>query len=402
MNEPMNFETWGVYPAGGKGERLFPISTPDCPKPFCPINDGSGQTFIQATQARAEKVGVAPEHAVVITTNPIQTALTKKQLLPMGVLEEHILEISPEHDYAGAMCVAGEYVYNQSKGAVILNMAADQWVDAGDNFVQTVTAGIRNAYMGNPTIVTIEYDGIDFGTICGCGHAIDDGGDAICRRVIGFVEKPDEARARKLIAAKNAGLNTGINIWRADTIHRICQSRGDLLKNPLSTDGLMKLLGDKLSVVKGNFPWLDCGSLDSYHRVSIKTDDKNNSIVGPVIEHGCEDSLIMALDHDYELEVEGAAKAAIICNEVKGVPVVVVADKAHAQQVRMLAESFARNSDTPNIDFGLTARNNVIVDNELAAKIRCGFVGVDKYKVEPKVVEGRKVIRIFQQLAAAF
>ena len=89
--KPIDFShLWLALIAGGDGTRLWPISNMNCPKQFCQLP--TGETFCQATVERFMRLGVKPNHIMVITTNDHQRALAIEQLTPLKVISPNKAE----------------------------------------------------------------------------------------------------------------------------------------------------------------------------------------------------------------------------------------------------------------------------------------------------------------------
>ena len=163
---------WLALIAGGDGTRLWPISNMNCPKQFCQLP--TGETFCQATVERFMKLGVKPNHIIVITTNERQRELAIEQLTPMKVITPNILVIPNTYGYAGSMYVAAQEIAKEDPSAVIINSPADAFIDKNegfDDFIRTMNDAIESATLeGHPTLVGVKI--YDLTTFIGCGHAL--------------------------------------------------------------------------------------------------------------------------------------------------------------------------------------------------------------------------------------
>ena len=376
-----NNNTWVAIIAGGRGTRLFPLSHGKRPKQFCDLD--SQNTFIQATAKRFIDFGVKPTRIVVIVTSDNQFALANEQLNPLGIISPNILHISDKFGYAGSMVKAGEFISDIDKDAVVINTPADQYIEVGDAFNQTMSEAVANAKRNNPTLVGVKVN--DLVTAMGCGHALYDDAEAKnnCKPVTGFTEKPKAEEAKRLMREDRSLCNTGINVW---SIHSLEKALKDfkMPKNGLNTDQLMKMFQDsqKLYVAIGRFVWHDCGTLKSLYDISDKTPNHKNASLGKgyVDRTDCHRSLFITIK-GVDLYATGVDDAAVVVNEIEDHIVVVIARLEDSQKVRDLAEDYKKNKAFLTDDFSMGARNNRVSRTGISGDIRVGFVCVDHYTV---------------------
>ncbi len=373
---------WLAVIAGGQGTRLFPLSHNACPKQFCHLDNDN--TFIQATIKRFLKLGIKPNHVVVITTNPNQTKLATAQTASIGVISQNIYEINPHFGYAGAMVKAAQFIKKIDGDATIVNTPADQFIVADDNFRETIISAIDASMRKNwrpAVIVGVKVS--DLVTVKGCGHALydpneeeNDMAEKATYQVKGFVEKPNEERANQLMRDDNSACNTGINVWHADTI---LQAYNDLPDSELSTDKLMQSF-QELRLAVGAFIWHDCGTLKSLYAVSddvMTPNHKNVSLgKGKIDRTDCRRSLFYAIG-GIKLHATGIEDSAVIATEIEDRIVITIVKLSESQRVRELAEDYQTNKQFLTDDFSVGARNNIIVRTNFSEEVRVGFVGVD-------------------------
>ena len=387
---------WTAIIAGGQGTRLFPLSHESCPKQFCQIN--KTQTFIQATIKRFVDFGVKPRRVVVLVTNDNQLELAKAQCLPLGVISENILKISPEFGYAGAMLEAAEFISKLDEAAVVINTPADQFIIPDESFTESINYALDSARAGDPTIIGVKIN--DLVTFTGCGHALYDAPEDEEAKptydVKGFIEKPDQEQAIKLMREDCTVCNTGINVWDVQTI------LGTKVKRRfLSTDDLMHAIQriGSLKVTIGTFPWYDCGTLKSLYDISSKTPNHKNANLGQgVIERtDCRRSLFYAID-GITLRATSIKDSAVIINNIDDRIFVAVVKLDDSQKVKQLAENYTTHETILKDDFSVSARNNIIMHTNYSKEIHAGFVGVDECIVySHKNSDGSIEIAVSQQ-----
>ncbi len=369
---------WVAIIAGGQGTRLFPISHPKCPKQFCQLDEDN--TFIQAVVENFKLIGVKPTQILIITTNDNQTMLAKDQCLPRGVLSQNIIQVSPNLGYAGSMIEAAKIIKEHDDEAIIINTPSDQYVDPNDSFYIAIEDAVHAAMENKAVIVGVKVN--DIVTAMGCGHAIyDEATGNPCFDLVGerFIEKPDRAKADKLMRQGNSAVNTGINVWKAKLITKTFAKRS---YHGIGTDDLMEALESKLKVAVGTFEWHDCGTLKSLYEIAKKTPNhKNASLGGGTFErNNCRRSLLYAAE-GMELRVSGSEDDAIIFTSIDEHPIVVVAKLSDSQKIKLLAEDYLSHEEILSDDFSMGARNNTVLGSNVSEETVVGFVGVEDYAV---------------------
>ena len=389
---------WLALIAGGDGTRLWPISNPNCPKQFCQLP--TGETFCQATVERFFKLGVQPNHVIVITTNKRQRQLAIEQLAngKYKIITPNIMMIPKYYGYPGSMYIAAKEISKTDPNAIVINSPADAFIDTKngfDNFLQTMDCAVKEARF-NPTLVGVKIQ--DEITFTGCGHALYSADeDYVCKTVHGFVEKPDIETARAMMLQNESVCNTGINVWRASTI--IDAVKGfDFEHESLGTQKLMGKLGG-LRVAIGEFIWKDCGTLKSLWEVTgdlrTPTHDNANLGGGLIDRTDCRRSLFYA-PPGIELYVTGIEDASVIVQPYEEEKIYVsIVSHAECQLVKDLAEHFMNNSEILTNDYSIKARNFMIARSNCSHTIRGGCVGMDNIRVgSVKRQDGKVIITV--------
>ena len=381
---------WLAVIAGGQGTRLFPLSHKGCPKQFCNVD--SKNKFIQSTIKRFTSLGVKPNQVIVITTNDNQTALAREQTASLGVLSQNVYQIEPTLDFAGAMVAATEIAKDLDEDAIVLSSPADQHIVADEAFAHAIDVAVDYGQF-DPTIVGVK--ATDLVMAKGCGHALYDPNqetdfevehDDMAFFVTGFVEKPGEEEANRLMRQDCSVCNTGITVWPAKKLLSIIMTK-DIGKDGLKTDTLMNLIVEEcgkysLRVVPGTFSWYDCGTLKSLFTISEKTPHHKNASLGEgVIERtDCRRSLFYAAE-GIHLRATGVEDCAALATVIDERVVVTVVKLSESQRVKDLAEDYEANKAFLTDDFSVGARNNLVMRTNFSDEIRVGFVGVDNFIV---------------------
>lgn len=307
---------YAVIMAGGIGSRFWPRSRKAHPKQF--INVFGDATLIQNTVARIRDL--IPPERILVVTNSDYVDLVRDQL--PGVPSENILaepigrNTAPCIQYAAlkvhardpdatmVVLPADHVIRNVAKFHDVLRTALDKAQDAGT----LVTIGIR------PTHPETGYGYIQFeGSI----DVDDDAPQA--HRVKTFAEKPDLATAERFVDSGDFLWNSGMFIWRTDSIlneierhlpevHDAFEPLGDAIgtddeqaaversykKTPsISIDYGVMERSAHVFVVPSSFGWSDVGDWRAVYENATK-DNHGNAVQGNVILHDASRSLVHA------------------------------------------------------------------------------------------------------------
>lgn len=392
MDKELMEHVWLAVIAGGKGTRLFPISHEGRPKQFCNLN--SSQTFIQATIKRFLDLGVRPTQVVVITANSKQTEHAREQTRGMGILDTNICEVDEEWGYPVVMVKAAEIIREYDDKAIIVNTPSDQYIEEQEEGFKQAFYGALDVARDNGKVAIIGVKITDLTTAIGCGHVVfnpDESEGSGFHEMTDFVEKPDKKRAESLMRSSSSVCNTGINIWKADTLldvitakkildnHDAAKKEGQ--KWELSTDQFLKMFPE-VQATAGLFDWYDCGTLKALYEISEKTPHHKNASIGKgtVERTDCRNSLFYAVK-GFRLHATGFRNVSVMTNvvEINGenMPIVCITELEKSQQVKELAENISVSHKIFGDDFQIAARNNIIMRSNISDKVVFGFVGVE-------------------------
>jgi mannose-1-phosphate guanylyltransferase len=204
-----------VILAGGRGTRFWPLSRKRRAKQLLAL-DGK-QTMIQQTLARL--LPLAPAKSCwVITNDDLRAAILRQlpKLSPRQVIAE-----PAGRNTAPAIGLAAFLLLRHDPEAVLGMFPSDHVIGEPEKFQATLSRGIALAAAGQnivvlgirPTRPETGYGYIEAGELL-AGEAAGDGSVRVRR----FTEKPDIALARKFVEAGNYFWNSGMFLWRADTV----------------------------------------------------------------------------------------------------------------------------------------------------------------------------------------
>jgi mannose-1-phosphate guanylyltransferase len=196
--------------AGGRGTRFWPLSRKRRAKQLLAL-DGK-QTMLQQTVARLLPMA-ASKRQWIITNDDLRSSILRQ--LPK--LDAHQILAEPVgRNTAPAIGLAAFLLLLQDPAAVLGLFPSDHVIGDPEGYRETFRQGIEIAAAGEnivvlgirPTRPETGYGYIEAG-------ATDPSGALRVRR---FTEKPDLANATKFLAAGNYFWNSGMFLWRADTL----------------------------------------------------------------------------------------------------------------------------------------------------------------------------------------
>jgi mannose-1-phosphate guanylyltransferase len=295
--------TYGVIMAGGKGERFWPLSTANVPKPFIKLL--GDKTMIQMTVERLLKI--VPESRIMVVLGIDHLAIAREQLSSWpGV---RFLVEPAGRDTAPCIGLTAVTLQKEDPEALMIVVPADHYIPDELVFAETMRDGVRLAreHMRlvttgiKPTRPETGYGYIQ------AGSALPRTSGEACFQVQRFVEKPNAQRAAEYLAEGGYYWNSGIFIWQAETVlkgmgkhmpplHeglqaiRASMDAGDEeKKNALfcalerkSIDyGLMEK-AENVVMIEAGFVWDDVGTWSSVQRV-LPPDGDGNCIHGEAV-----------------------------------------------------------------------------------------------------------------------
>lgn len=199
-----------VILCGGSGTRLWPLSRESHPKQF--VDLGEGRTLFKDTLRRA--AGLDGAQRPVIVCNEKYRFYARNEMRECGVEGEVILEPAPRNTApAIALAAFGILEACGAEKPLMLVMPSDHRLEDSGAFVSAVLQSKKLAEDGMIVTYGIVPDApsTGFGYIR-AGEALGENGF----RVAAFVEKPDRAKAEKMLAEGGCFWNSGIFLVRPD------------------------------------------------------------------------------------------------------------------------------------------------------------------------------------------
>ena len=302
-----------VILCGGSGTRLWPASRESHPKQFLSL---VGETsLLQNTLTRATRIaGVDMSSVLIVTLSAMKDTIIKQVSELSPVLMPHILCEPCARNTAAAVAAASLFVTAQFGPNAIM------WVLPSDHHIGD-EAALANAFSfaklaaQNEHLVTFGIQPTRADTGYGYIRAREEDAGKSVMQIEQFVEKPDLATARQYLQSGHYMWNSGMFMFRADTVLGEFEAHApSLLQNvraAFSVDS--KLLdGDTYTkvaaqpfdkavmekskrgvVIPANPEWSDIGSWESLWDI-CKKDENNNVLDGNAVTLNAKNSLIHA------------------------------------------------------------------------------------------------------------
>jgi mannose-1-phosphate guanylyltransferase / mannose-6-phosphate isomerase len=202
----LKIEVQPVVMAGGSGTRLWPLSRSGFPKQFLVLS-GTTSLFQQAV---ARLQGLADAHinvaAPMVVGNEEHRFMVLDQLRELKTAPGAVLLEPMGRNTAPAVTLAALQALEGGSDPVLVVTSSDQTVTDGAAFTKALRAAVHQAAQGAIAILGITPDRPE----TGYGYIRADGD-----KVAQFVEKPDEATAKKYLAAGGYFWNAGMFVLRA-------------------------------------------------------------------------------------------------------------------------------------------------------------------------------------------
>ena len=354
--------TYAVIMAGGIGTRFWPKSRKAHPKQF--MNVFGDATLIQNTMARLQ--GFVPPERCLVVTHERYVEKTRQQL--PAVPADNILAEPISRNTAPCIAYAALELHERDPDATMVVLPADHVIRNVERFHASLDVAVEKAQESN-VLVTIGISPTHPAT--GYGYLQFDGpedatapdADLSAYPVRTFAEKPDVATAERFLDSGDFLWNSGMFIWRADSIlnqieehlpdtyeafqpAREALGRDDerealttaFQNSPrISIDYGVMEQADDVYVVPGTFEWSDVGDWRAVYDLSEKN-EHGNALQGNVLMHDSSRCLVQAGDRlvvlvgIHDSVVVDTDDAVLVCNRESTQQVKNVVEYLHAHQ----------------------------------------------------------------------
>jgi mannose-1-phosphate guanylyltransferase len=347
--------TYAVIMAGGGGTRLWPISRREHPKHVLPLI--GMRTLFQNTLDRLAGF-ISPEHIFIVTTAEQEQVL--KSQVPELPAVNYLVEPAPRGT-ASVVGLAATILLKSDPDAQMIVLPSDHFIRNIDQFHSIMRIALQVAAKGYLVTlgITPTFPATGYGYIQR-GNDLAEKFDHPVFRMKQFKEKPDEAKARAMLASGDYSWNSGMFVWRADCIldefsrqmpdlkaafDRIGETwgspeQGTCLKSewlPLKSEtidyAIMEHARNAAVLPAGGLEWSDVGSWDSLFEVLVPDGDGNVVINGVHMPFDTHDTLVYSVGKKLVVTI-GVDDLILVDTE----DALLVCRRGQTQEVRMIIE----------------------------------------------------------------
>ena len=351
-----------VILAGGTGTRLWPLSRKNKPKQFqCLVSDS---TMLQDTIAR---LNFLKHQDIFISTNEEYLGIVKEQT--RGIIPKKNIIVEPAlRDTAPCIGLAAAYLAKKDPEEVMAVIYADHLIRNKKEYCKKLKIAEKLANNEN-TLNIIEvkakFPNVNLGYVK-IGKMLKTMDGTKIYAFERFTEKPDEAQARKFLQSYKYLWNTGLYVWKINTIlkqykkhqpdtyRQLMKIYKDIgTKNEASSLKKYYPLCDRISIdygimehvdpgivriIPAELGWSDVGTWESIFE-ELAENDKTNLVKGMHMDIDSEGSLIY-----------GDKKKLIATIGIKNLVVVETADallvcrKDRSKDVKKLVEKLKKST----------------------------------------------------------
>lgn len=288
---------YAVIMAGGAGTRLWPLSRRDRPKQLMRLFDGA--SLLRLSYERVARLLPASQIHVIAARSHRDVVRAELPELP----DENLFGEPVGRDTANAVGMAAAILRHRDPHAIMGVFTADHMITPLDRFDAAVEQAYVAAENHPKALVTIGVRPASPVTSYGYLARGEKLGESLYQ-VRRFTEKPNQAEAMKYLASGEYYWNSGMFVWRADTIlgelkRHMPQSHGALCDiaacwdSPsrdarldqlyptlmrISIDFAVMERAERVLVVEMNCNWVDVGSWPAMESVAQADDDGNVNV----------------------------------------------------------------------------------------------------------------------------
>jgi mannose-1-phosphate guanylyltransferase/mannose-6-phosphate isomerase len=284
-----------VILAGGSGTRLWPLSTPSFPKQFLPLPNG--KSMIQESLARVEGL-ISPGQTWVVTGHSM-VQLVQEHLPSIPVSQ--ILGEPVGRSTAAAIGWAAATIARRDPQAIMMVLTADHVITKIDVFNQSLRLAARLARQGYLVTLGIKPTGPETGYgYIRYAAPLSEGFDHQAFDGDRFVEKPDVAMAQAYLQDGHYVWNSGMFVWKVETILAALQKHLPELARKIDTIAESMGTAQERATLDELWPTLqtisiDYGVMEKANKVAVIPVDIGWNDVGNWEQYA---SLFPADEHD--------------------------------------------------------------------------------------------------------
>ncbi len=339
-----------VIMCGGIGSRFWPYSRTDIPKQFIDFL-GTGRSLLQMSYDRI--LSIVPKENIVILTNAMYAGQIKQQLPELT--DSQILLEPARRNTAPCIAWAAYHIRAIDPQASIIVTPSDHLITREAEFQKSIIAGFEFVEQ-NDALLTLGISPTRPET--GYGYIqVGDAVDGNVHKVKTFTEKPDLELAQTFLRTGEFFWNSGIFLWRADTIikaleqyapdlNAIFEGGNDVYNTPdeqtfinaayptcmsISIDYAIMEKASNVYVETVSFGWNDLGTWSALFDMSPKNRDGNVTQRCQVLAYNSHGN-IFAVKDDKLIVVDGLQDYII----ADAGDVLLICPKAQEQRIKQM------------------------------------------------------------------
>jgi len=348
--------------AGGQGKRLWPLSTKERPKQFLKLL--GEQTMLQETVERIAPL--IPHENIYVVVGEEHVGIVREQLPALP--PENIIVEPMGRGTAPCVGLAALRLSRIDPEGVMIVLPADHVVKDKDRFLKLLEKAATLAAEGTHLVtlgITPDHPATGYGYIQASTPWPKSGAvvESEVLEVERFIEKPDKETAKRFLDEGGYFWNSGMFIWRVDTILREMKVQMPSLHAGLMTIeervgapdyeevlariyrqqdiisidyGVMEKSDCVLVLPTGEIGWSDVGGWTVLNEI-LETDGEGNVIQAHHIGIDTANSIILSKHADVKdrlVATLGLSDLVIVDTD----DILLVMDKGRAQEVKRLIE----------------------------------------------------------------